>query len=99
GIIPHHHLSKSNRDKYIHDMLPSLSRNLRTFNTVSSDWTCKNGWVLLGNWDQNKTMDNIQYLGKGIKCWTSAVDPDYRQWAGNRENNFGPLRNIFSGHN
>ena len=99
GIIPHHHLSKSNRDKYIHDMLPSLSRNIRTFNTVSSDWTCKNGWVLLGNWDQNKTMDNIQNLGKGIKCWTSAVDPDYRQWAGNRENNFGPLRNIFSGHN
>jgi hypothetical protein len=44
-------------------------------------------------------MDNIQNLGKGIKCWTSAVDPDYRQWAGNRENNFGPLRNIFSGHN
>ncbi|SVD33253.1 uncharacterized protein METZ01_LOCUS386107, partial [marine metagenome] len=33
-------------------------------------------------------------LKKGMKCWTSEVNPDYRDWEGNREKYFEPLMNI-----
>ena len=94
GILPSHHLTKNDRTRYVNDMLPSLMKNIRSFNTMSTGWTCKNGWVLFGNWSQNKTADKVQNLKKGMKCWTSEVNPDYRDWEGNREKYFEPLMNI-----
>ena len=94
GILPSHHLTKNDRKKHVDGMLPSLIKNIRTFNNRTPNWTCKNGWILLGNWGQTKTIDKVQHLGEGVKCWTSEVNPDYRAWKGNRESYFEPMMNI-----
>lgn len=94
GILPSHHLTQNDRTHYVNDMLPSLMKNIRSFNTMSTEWTCKNGWILFGNWSQNKTIDKVKNLRKGMKCWTSEVNPDYRSWDDSRENYFEPLMNI-----
>lgn len=94
GILPPHQLTNKDRKKYVNDMMPSLIKNIRIFNRNTTKWDCKNGWILLGNWDKNKPLEKIQNLGEGIKCWTSKVDPDYKVWGDNMENYFEPLMKI-----
>jgi len=94
GIFPSHHLTYKDRKEYVNNMMPSLIKNIRIFNSKTTKWDCKNGWILLGDWDKNKPLDKIQNLGEGIKCWTSEVDPDYKVWGDQMENYFEPLMKI-----
>ena len=94
GILPPHQLTNSDRKKYVNNMMPSIIKNIRIFNSGTTKWYCKNGWILLGDWDKNKPLDKIQNLGEGIKCWTSEVDPDYKVWVDQMENYFEPLTKI-----
>lgn len=94
GIIPPHNFTKKDRGKYVNNLLPSLIKNIRIFNSKTTRWICKNGWILLGNWGGNKLLDKNQNLGEGIKCWTSVVNPDYKVWDAHRGNYFEPLLNI-----
>ena len=94
GIIPSFHYTIPYRNKYVGKMLPSLSKNISAFNNISSEWVCKNGWVLHANWENTQVNDKHQNLGKGIKCYAHEVDPDYHTWPSNRENYFEPLLNL-----
>ena len=65
-----------------------------SFKNLSSDWSCENGWVLLGNWANRFYLDKVQDLKEGITCWTTAINPDYNSWQSTAEKCYEPLLNI-----
>jgi len=79
SIIPPQHLDNKECERYTNCALPTLIKNVRNFNGENS-WTCKHGWVLLGNWPETEYVDKVVNLGEGITCWMDAINPDYHAW-------------------
>ena len=57
-------ITRPYRNEYVSKMLSSLSKNISAYNNISSEWVCKNGWVLHANWENIKVNDKHQNQGE-----------------------------------
>jgi len=94
AVLPPHHHSYDTHDRFIKNLLPNLMNNIGYFKNLSSDWSCDNGWVLMGNWANRFYLDKVQDLKEGITCWTTAINPDYNSWRSTAEKCYEPLLNV-----
>ncbi|MBC8486748.1 MAG: DUF2357 domain-containing protein [Bacteroidetes bacterium] len=94
AILPSHHLSNEAHSRFVKDILPSLMQGLRMFKEHSTSWSCRNGWVLLGNWAHSQDFDKELDLGEGMTCWATAIDPDYNSWQSIANRCYEPLLNV-----
>jgi hypothetical protein len=95
SIMPHHHLNEAECLEYLKNIPSNLMKNLKYFNKLNTKWSCKNGWVLLGNWNKESYTDKLQNLGEGMACYISEVNPDYSAWEGELANYYSPLKTFF----
>jgi len=87
-ILTPNHFSKDEHREYLSSMDSNLKENISYFNENDKNFSCKQGWILLGNWAMEKVDpgQNSSFL--------SEVPPDFRNWKNNFEKHHEPLINF-----
>jgi len=94
AIMPSHHLSNEHHSIYLEEMLPTMMKAVRAFNTSSTNIQCLGGWALLANWRDVDVPTEAKNLSEGLTCWTTSVPADSRRWNDDNGNWADPLFSI-----
>ena len=87
-ILTPNHFSKDKQREYLSNMDSNLKENISYFNENEKKFSCKQGWILLGNWAMEK-VDSEQN-----SSFLSEVPSDFRNWRNNCEKYHEPLINF-----
>ena len=93
-ILTPNHFSKDEHREYLSSMDSNLKENISYFNENDKNFSCKQGWILLGNWAMEKVDSRQSGSANKIKSFLSDVPPDFRDWQNSIQRHHEPLINF-----
>ena len=93
-ILTPNHFSKDEHREYLSSMDSNLKENISYFNENEKNFSCKQGWILLGNWAMEKVDSRQSGSANKIKSFLSDVPPDFRDWQNSIQRHHEPLINF-----